>query len=121
MQLVRRLIIHFTEQTKATAYLLRYSLSRLLRVAALVNDVTDLLAVHYEVDAIRGQCQERVVGMVQLQNEYQNYFYLILAGHSIATQKSSTALPHCNYCVTIQLLIDVVLDSQISSWSLARR
>lgn len=58
VQLVRRLIIHFTKQTDATAHLLRYSLSRLLRVAALVNDVTDLLAVHYEVDAICGQCQE---------------------------------------------------------------
>lgn len=41
-----------------TAHLLRYPLSRLLRVAALVNDVTDLLAVHDEVNAICGQCQE---------------------------------------------------------------
>lgn len=61
----------FTELMDATSHLLRYSLSRLLRVAALVNDVTDLLAVHYEVNAICGECQERVVDMVQLKKEKQ--------------------------------------------------
>lgn len=33
---------------------------------ALVNDVADLLAVHNEVNAVGGQCQEGVVDMVQL-------------------------------------------------------
>lgn len=54
MPLVRRLMIHFTEHTDTTAHLLRYPLSCLLRVAALVNDIADLLAVHDEVNAICG-------------------------------------------------------------------
>lgn len=33
---------------------------------ALVNDIADLLAVHNEVNAIGGQRQEGVVGVVQL-------------------------------------------------------
>lgn len=51
------------------SYLVRYSLSCLLRVIALVNDIADLLAIHNEVNAICGQCQERVMGMVQLKIE----------------------------------------------------
>lgn len=58
-------MVHFTlTQTDTTAHLLRYPLSRLLRVTALVNDIADLLAVHYEVNAICGQRQEWVMGMV---------------------------------------------------------
>lgn len=47
-------------------YLVRYSLSCLFGVVTLVDDIADLLAVHNEVNAICGQCQERVVGMMQL-------------------------------------------------------
>ena len=32
----------------------------------LVDDVADLLAVHNEVDAVSGECQEGVVDMMQL-------------------------------------------------------
>lgn len=33
---------------------------------ALVDDIADLLAVHNEVNAVCGQCQERVMDMMQL-------------------------------------------------------
>lgn len=49
-----------------SSHLVRYSLGGFLGVVALVNDIADLLAVHYEVDAIGGQRQEGVVGVVQL-------------------------------------------------------
>lgn len=50
-------------------YLVRYSLSRLFRVVALVDDIADFLAVHNEIDAVCGQSQESVVGMVQLKEK----------------------------------------------------
>lgn len=37
---------------------------------ALADEVADLLAVHYEVDAIGGQHQEAVICMVQLQQRH---------------------------------------------------
>lgn len=48
------------------SHLVRYSLSCFFGVVALVYDVADLLAVHNEVNAIGGQCQEGVMDMVQL-------------------------------------------------------
>ncbi len=47
-------------------HLLRYALCSLFRVVTLVNDVTDLLIVHDEVNAISGKCQKGVVDMMQL-------------------------------------------------------
>lgn len=116
VQLVRRLIIHFTEQTDATAHLLRYSLSRLLRVAALVNDVTDLLAVHYEVDAICGQCQEWVVGMVQLWNEQQIFhlfYFSRTPQHNKVVLHSPTVITvlQYNYSTVAVLLVEVEVKS----------
>lgn len=49
-----------------SSHLVRYPLSCFFGVVALVNDVADLLAVHNEVNAIGGQCQEGVMDMVQL-------------------------------------------------------
>lgn len=45
--------------------LVGYPLSGLFGVMTLVDDVADLLAVHDEVDAIRGQSQEGVVDVMQ--------------------------------------------------------
>lgn len=39
---------------------------------ALVDDITDLLAVHDEVDAVCGQCQERVMDVMQLEKNSVN-------------------------------------------------
>lgn len=47
-------------------YLFRYSLCCLFGVIALVNDITDLLAVHDEVDAICGEREEGIVYVMQL-------------------------------------------------------
>lgn len=47
-------------------HLLRYALRSLFRVVTLVNDVTDLLTVHDEVDAISGECQKGVMDVMQL-------------------------------------------------------
>lgn len=45
--------------------LLRYALCSLFRVVTLVNEVTDLLTVHDEVNAVSGECQKGVVDVVQ--------------------------------------------------------
>lgn len=47
-------------------HLFRYALCGLFRVVALVNDVTDLLTVHDEVDAISSECQESIMDVMQL-------------------------------------------------------
>lgn len=47
-------------------HLLRYTLCSLFRLVTLVNDVTDLLTVHDEVNAISGKCQKGIVDMMQL-------------------------------------------------------
>lgn len=51
-------------------YLLSDHVGGLSRVMALADEVADLLAVHYEVDAIGGQHQEAVVCVVQLQQRH---------------------------------------------------
>lgn len=48
-------------------HLLSDDVGRLGGVVALVDDVTDLLVGHDEVDAIGGENQERVVSVLQLQ------------------------------------------------------
>lgn len=50
-------------------YLLSDDISSLCGVLALVDDITDLLVTQQEVDAIGGQGQERVVGVLDLQTE----------------------------------------------------
>lgn len=77
-------IVHFhyghIKSQLSTSYLVRYSLSCLLGVVALVDDIADLLAIHNEVNAISGQRQERVMSMVQLKKgkaifrNISNYF-----------------------------------------------
>ncbi len=47
-------------------HLLRYALRSLFGVVTLVNDVTDLLTVHDEVNAISGESQKGVVYVMQL-------------------------------------------------------
>lgn len=56
-------------------YLLRYALCGLFRVITLVNDVTDLLTVHDEVDAISGECQKRVMDVMQLTTQVRYYLF----------------------------------------------
>lgn len=48
-------------------HLLSNDICRLGGVVALVDDVTDLLVGHDEVDAVGGENQERVVRVLQLQ------------------------------------------------------
>lgn len=49
--------------------LLSDDISSLSGVLALVDDVTDLLITKQEVDTVCGQSQERVVGMLDLQEK----------------------------------------------------
>ncbi len=52
--------------------LLSNDVCRLGGVVALVDDVTDLLVGHDEVDAVGGENQERVVSVLQLQTWENN-------------------------------------------------
>lgn len=64
--------------------LLSDDISSLSGVLALVDDVTDLLITQQEVDTICGQSQERVVGMLDLQ-EKSGEFSIISAVESTVT------------------------------------
>lgn len=48
-------------------YLLSDDISSLCGVLALADDITDLLVTEQEIDAIGGQSQEGVVGVMDLQ------------------------------------------------------
>lgn len=53
-------------------YLLRNTTRCLLGVVTLVDDITNLLAVHDEVDAVCGEGEEGVVDMMQLERNEQH-------------------------------------------------
>lgn len=53
-------------------HLVRYPLCCLFGIVTLVDDIADLLAVHNEVDAVCGQCQEGVVDVAQLKKRKNN-------------------------------------------------
>lgn len=57
------------KKNQKAKYLVRNSLSCLFGVMALVDDIADFLAIHNEVNAVCGQCQECVMDMVQLREE----------------------------------------------------
>lgn len=42
-------------------------------IMALIDKVTDLLAVHHKVDAIRGEDKKAVISMVELQSRPNAY------------------------------------------------
>lgn len=48
----------------SSTYLFSETLCCVFGVAALVDDVADLLTVHNEVDAVGGECEEGVVHVV---------------------------------------------------------
>lgn len=61
-----RQVVFRSHSCFVSSHLIRYSLGCFFGVMALVNDIADLLAVHNEVNAIGGQCQKGVMGVVQL-------------------------------------------------------
>lgn len=78
-------------------YLLWYSLGCLSGVVALIDYITNFLAVHNEVNAICGQNQEGVVDMMQLLKKFKIWFiFTILHLHD---GRQAKADPPC-FCLT---------------------
>lgn len=60
-----------------TCYLLRDDVGSLCGIVALVDDITDFLVAHDEVNAIGGQGQKGVVRMLQLKDETRKPFEIL--------------------------------------------
>lgn len=52
-----------------SSYLLWDDVGRLHGIMALADDITDFLVAHDEVYAVGGQCQKRIIRMLQLEDE----------------------------------------------------